>query len=91
MPEQSGSTTGQSTGSGYDSKNIQENWNTPISQLNDQIKSNASNTQDYFMVTTDSKGGLNVYSNRSKDGGSTFLQNVQDKLGSLFTKEGISG
>lgn len=79
-------TTGSTTGSGSSSSEVKQHWNTPINQLQTQLTSRGSN-QDYVTVAKDESGNYHLYSNQDKDGGSTFLDGIRDKLNSVFSTE----
>jgi hypothetical protein len=73
----SGSSTGSETGS-----NINQNWDTPLSELKNKL----TGEQDYILVTQNS-GKTEIYSNKSKDEGSAFVSDISSDIQSVFEDE----
>jgi hypothetical protein len=69
----SGSDTG--SGSSGSTSSIQQNWDTPISQLQNNLKD--SNYQDYVMIGRDSTGKLHIVGDNQKVGTELFEQAQQ--------------
>jgi hypothetical protein len=75
--------TGTTSGSSSGSKSVQENWDTPISQLTSKVGGNMSGVEEYLLVTKDSEGQTKVYSNQSKNDAPSFLESIQG----IFSRE----